>query len=212
LASDIRRIDAPQLKAQLHDGGEIALLDAREEGVFARRHLLLASCVPLGRLELLVDDLVPRRCARVVWCDDEEGSALRAAARMSALGYQDVAVLDGGIAAWEVAGYRVYSGVHVPSKAFAEVVEHEAGTPYLSALELKGLIDNGADIAIFDSRSYEEYHNNSIPTAISVPGAELVYRFADLTPSPDTTIIVNCGGRTRSIIGAQALINAAATR
>ena len=93
MASDIRRIDAPQLKAQLHDGGEIALLDAREEGVFARRHLLVASCVPLGRLELLVDDLVPRRSARVVWCDDEEGSALRAAERMSALGYQDVAVL-----------------------------------------------------------------------------------------------------------------------
>jgi rhodanese-related sulfurtransferase len=208
LASDIRRIDAPQLKAQLHDGGEIALLDAREEGVFARRHLLVASCVPLGRLELLVDDLVPRRSARVVWCDDEEGSALRAAERMSALGYLDVAVLDGGIAAWEAAGYRLYSGVHVPSKAFAEVVEHEADTPYLSAPELKGLIDSGADIAIFDSRSYEEYHNNSIPAAISVPGAELVYRFADLVPSPDTTIIVNCGGRTRSIIGAQALINA----
>ena len=70
------------------------------------------------------------------------------------------------------------------------------------------MIDGGANIAIFDSRSYEEYHNNSIPTAISVPGAELVYRFADLVPSPDTTVIVNCGGRTRSIIGAQALINA----
>jgi rhodanese-related sulfurtransferase len=98
--------------------------------------------------------------------------------------------------------------VHVPSKAFAEVVEHEAGTPWISAPDLKALIDSGADIAIFDSRSYEEYHNNSIPTATSVPGAELVYRFADLTPSPDTTVIVNCGGRTRSIIGAQALINA----
>ncbi|HYM73752.1 MAG TPA: rhodanese-like domain-containing protein, partial [Stellaceae bacterium] len=119
-----------------------------------------------------------------------------------------VAVLDGGIAAWEAAGYRIYSGVHVPSKAFAEVVEHEAGTPWISAPELQKLIDSGADIAIFDSRSYEEYHNNSIPTAISVPGAELVYRFTDLTPSPDTTVIVNCGGRTRSIIGAQSLINA----
>jgi rhodanese-related sulfurtransferase len=127
---------------------------------------------------------------------------------MSALGYQDIAVLEGGVAAWQAAGYRVYSGVHVPSKAFAEVVEHEAGTPWISAPDLQALIDSGADIAIYDSRSYEEYHNNSIPTAISVPGAELVYRFADLTPSPDTTVIVNCGGRTRSIIGAQALINA----
>jgi rhodanese-related sulfurtransferase len=208
VTSDIRRIDAQQLKVQLHDGEEIAVLDAREEGVFARRHLLLASCVPLSRLELLVDDLVPRRAVRVVWCDDGDGAALLAARRMAALGYQDVAVLDGGIAAWEAAGYRLYSGVHVPSKAFAEVVEHEAGTPWISASDLKALIDSGADIAIFDSRSYEEYHNNSIPTATSVPGAELVYRFADLTPSPDTTVIVNCGGRTRSIIGAQALINA----
>ena len=208
MADNIGHVDAHQLKAQLHDGGEIALLDAREEGIFHARHLLLASCVPLSRLELVIDDLVPRRGARVVWCDDGDGSALRAARRIIGFGYTDVAVLDGGIAAWEAAGYRLYSGVHVPSKAFAEVVEHEAGTPWISAPDLKALIDGGGDIAIFDSRSYEEYHNNSIPTAISVPGAELVYRFADMVPSPETTVIVNCGGRTRSIIGAQALRNA----
>lgn len=205
----IKRIDARALKAQLHDGGELTLLDAREELPFGRRHLLMASCLPLSRLELLVDDLVPRRGTRVIWCDDGEGLAARAAERMSALGYHDVALLDGGIAAWEAMGFRIYSGVHVPSKAFAEVVEHEAGTPWISVQELQALIDRKADIAIYDSRSYEEYHNNSIPTAISVPGAELVYRFADLAPSPDTTIIINCGGRTRSIIGAQSLINAA---
>src|SRR6478672_3176030 len=204
----VKHIEARELKRQLHDGGEIALLDPREEGVFARRHLLLASCVPLSRLELLADDLVPRRTARIVWCDDGDGSALLAARRMASFGYTDVAMLDGGIAAWEAAGYRVYSGVHVPSKAFAEIVEHEADTPWISAPDLKALIDSGADITIFDSRSYEEYQNNSIPSAISVPGAELVYRFTDLVPSPDTTVIVNCGGRTRSIIGAQALRNA----
>ena len=113
-----------------------------------------------------------------------------------------------GSAAWEAAGFRIYSGVHVPSKAFAEVVEHEAGTPWITAEQLKELIDARADIALFDSRSYEEFHGNSIPTAISVPGAELVYRFADLVPSPETMVVVNCGGRTRSIIGAQSLINA----
>src|SRR5690349_18378205 len=57
----VKHIEARELKRQLHDGGEIALLDAREEGVFARRHLLMASVVPLSRLELLIDDLVPRR-------------------------------------------------------------------------------------------------------------------------------------------------------
>jgi rhodanese-related sulfurtransferase len=65
LSDRTKRIDARTLKAQLHDGGEIALLDAREEGPFSRRHLLLASCVPLSRLELLVDDLVREAAARV---------------------------------------------------------------------------------------------------------------------------------------------------
>ena len=122
----VKRIDAHSLKTCLHDGGEIALLDAREEVPFDRRHLLLASCVPLSRLELSVDALVPRRTARAVWCDDGEGLAERAATRMSELGYTDISLLDGGVSAWEAAGFPVYSGVHVPSKAFAEVVEHEA--------------------------------------------------------------------------------------
>ena len=208
MKSGVRRIRADDLKAQLRDGSEIALLDAREEWTFGKRHLLMASCVPLSRMELRVDDLVPRRGTRVVWCDDGDGLADPAAERMAALGYTDVSVLDGGLAAWEKAGHRIYSGVHVPSKAFAEVVEHEAGTPYVTAQQLKTLIDSKADIAIYDSRSYEEYNNNSIPSAVSVPGAELVYRFTDLTPSKNTMVIVNCGGRTRSIIGAQSLINA----
>lgn len=208
MTTSIKSISAAVLKVALHDGGEIALLDAREEVPFDARHILMAACLPYGRIEVLIDDLVPRQGTRVVWCDDGDGLADAAAQRMAGFGYSDVSVLEGGIASWEAAGHPIYSGVHVPSKAFAEVVEHEAGTPYIDAAELKSLIDSKADIAIYDTRSYEEYHANSIPTAISVPGAEIVYRFKDLTPSPDTMVVVNCGGRTRSIIGAQALINA----
>jgi rhodanese-related sulfurtransferase len=208
MSGSIKRIDARDLKAALHDGLEIALLDAREELTFGERHIFMAACLPLGRIEVLADDMVPRRQTRVVWCDDGGGLGERAAQRMADLGYSDVSVLDGGIAAWERAGFRIYSGVHVPSKAFAEVVEHDLGTPWISAGELKALIDGSREIVVLDSRSFIEYQSNSIPTAISVPGAELVYRFKDLVPSPSTMVIVNCGGRTRSIIGAQSLINA----
>ena len=48
----------------------------------------------------------------------------------------------------------------------------------------------------------------SIPRGRSCPGGELVYRMNDVVPSPDTLVIVNCAGRTRSIIGTQSLINA----
>ena len=204
----IKRIQPDTLRAALHDGAEIALLDPREEGIFNDRHLLFAACAPIGRLEILIGDMVPRPNVRAVWCDNGEGLAEKAAHRMLALGYTDVAILEDGIDAWEAAGYPVYSGVHVPSKAFAEVVEHEAGTPHMTAEDLQAMIERKADIAIFDTRSYEEFHENSIPEATSAPGVELVYRFKDLVPSPETLVVVNCGGRTRSIIGAQALINA----
>jgi rhodanese-related sulfurtransferase len=197
-----------ELRARFRAGGEIAIVDAREEGSFHERHLLMASCLPLSRLELIAPGLLPRRSVPIVVCDGGEGLAERTAARLIEGGYSDVAVLAGGVAAWQAAGFPVYSGVHVPSKAFAEVVEHEYGTPWISAEELAERQKLGEPMAIFDSRSYEEYHSNTIPGAISVPGAELVYRFRELVPSSDTFVVVNCGGRTRSIIGAQSLIDA----
>ena len=203
-----RKITAAELRRRYQAGGEIAIVDAREEGVFHERHLLMASCLPLSRLEVIAPGLLPRRSAPIVVCDDGEGLADRAAARLMEGGYTDVSVLDGGVKAWEVEGFPVYSGVHVPSKAFAEVVEHEMGTPWISAEELAERQKRGERLAILDSRSYDEYHSNTIPGAISVPGAELVYRFKELVPSPETFVVVNCGGRTRSIIGAQSLIDA----
>src|SRR3546814_1799571 len=66
----------------------------------------------------------------------------------------------------------------------------------------------GEKLVILDSRPMDEYHKMNIPGGIDVPGAELVYRVRDLAPDPDTLVVVNCAGRTRSIIGCQSLINA----
>jgi rhodanese-related sulfurtransferase len=201
-------ISATQLNQWLQDGNELAIVDAREEDTFATAHLLLASCLALSRLEQIAPRLLPRRNLRIVVCDAGGGLAQRAADRLCAAGYTDVSVLSGGIEAWRHAGFPIYSGVHVPSKAFAEYVEHEGGTPAVTPADLAVRIAASDDLVILDSRSYEEYHTNSIPGAVSVPGAELVYRFQGLVPSPETLVVVNCGGRTRSIIGAQALISA----
>ena len=67
---------------------------------------------------------------------------------------------------------------------------------------------SGANIAILDVRRFDEYATMNIPGSVSVPGAELVLRAGWVAPDPETTIIVNCAGRTRSIIGTQSLINA----
>ncbi len=203
-----KTVTAEELRAMLLDGEELALLDVREEGAFSESHLLFASSLPLSRLEFGIDVLVPRRGTRTVLCDDGSGLAERAAGKLAGFGYTDVSVLDGGTAAWERAGNVLFSGIYVPSKAFGEYVEETCHTPNITAPELKARLDAGDDIVVLDSRPMDEFRRMNIPTAIDVPGAELAYRVHDIAPSPDTTVVVNCAGRTRSIIGAQSLIKA----
>ncbi len=204
-----KTVTPKQLRDWIVDDDELALLDVREEGVFGRDgHLLFAVCAPLSRLELDIRALVPRKSVRVALCDGGDGLAERAAEKLASWGYSDISILAGGMPAWEAAGYVVFRGVNVPSKAFGEFVEHLSETPSVSAEELKGMMDRGDNMVVLDSRPWGEYRRMNIPTGTDCPGAELAYRVHDIVADPATTVVVNCAGRTRSIIGAQSLINA----
>jgi rhodanese-related sulfurtransferase len=131
----------------------------------------------------------------------------RAAARAAALGYRNVFVLAGGAKAWGEAGYTLYAGVNVPSKVFGELVEHRRHTPRVSAQDIVSMRAAEEDFVIVDGRPFAEYRKMNIPGGICCPNGELVLRIRDIAPDPNTKIVVNCAGRTRSIIGAQTLID-----
>lgn len=187
---------------------EIALLDLRHEAAFATGHPLFAANMAVDRIAIEAAVRLPRKGAPIVLFDDSEGLVAAGAERLAALGYSNVRALDGGLKAWRAAGYEVFEDVNSYSKAFGELVEARRHTPSLSADEVAKLIADKANIAILDVRRFDEYATMNIPGSVSVPGAELVLRAGQAAPDPDTTIIVNCAGRTRSIIGAQSLINA----
>ncbi|MEI6282787.1 MAG: rhodanese-like domain-containing protein, partial [Alphaproteobacteria bacterium] len=197
-----------QVRAAWITRSEIALIDLREEDPFAKDHPLFAVQIPLSRLELEILDKVPRKAAPIVLYDNGEGLTSRAAHVLSSLGYTAVSELDGGLEGWRKAGYELFQDVNSCSKAFGELVEHCRHTPSLPAPEAKALIESEFDLVVLDARRYDEFQTMSIPRGMSVPGAELVLRAREIAPDPTTTIIVNCAGRTRSIIGAQSLINA----
>lgn len=123
------------------------------------------------------------------------------------MGYRDASILKGGLSGYALVG-EVYRDVNVPSKAFGELVESINHTPSLSARNVKELLENESDVAVLDARRFEEYNTMSIPSGRSCPGGELLYRVFEAVPSPNTTVVVNCAGRTRSIVGTQSLINA----
>ena len=206
--AEAQTIGVAMLREWLADGGEIALLDVREEGQHCDGHPLLAVNLPYSRLELDILRLVPRKSCRVVLVDDGDGVAARAARRLQHLGYGAVHILGGGVQAWSAAGFPLFPSSNVPSKGFAEIVEIDEHTPHVTAAELAEMQRQGRNLTILDSRTVEEFNRFHVPGARTCPGAELVYRFADLVPDPETLVVVSCAGRTRSIIGAQSLLNA----
>lgn len=202
-----KAIAAPTVKAMLSDGEEIALLDVREAGQYADGHPFFAVPLAYSRFEIDLERLVPRRSVRLVLIDDGDGVAERAASRAERLGYTDVAVLDGGAPGWKAAGYTLFDGVNLPSKTFGELVEIERHTPRITADELVAMQKRGDDLVIVDGRTWAEYQRFNIPGGISCPNGELPLRIDAIVPNPKTRIVVNCAGRTRSIIGAQTLID-----
>ncbi len=199
------------IRADLLSRREVALIDVREEDHHARSHPLFAANLPLSRIETDAFALLPRRNVPIVLFDAsgaEDGLAVRAAVLLRSLGYANLALFEGGVAGWARAGGELFRDVNVPSKAFAELVEAVRHTPSLSAEQILARIESGANMMILDARPFHEYQSMSIPGGINVPGGELALRMADLVPDPATLVVINCAGRTRSIIGAQSLINA----
>jgi rhodanese-related sulfurtransferase len=200
-----------QVRCALLSREELALLDLRHEAAFATGHPLFAANMAADRIGLEAETRLPRKDVPVVVYDAGEGLVPRAADRLAALGYTDVRQLDGGLKAWQRAGYELFQDVNSYAKAFGELVESRRHTPSLPADQVDRLIASNANIAILDVRRFDEYATMNIPGSVSVPGAELVLRAGSIAPDPDTTIVVNCAGRTRSIIGTQSLINAGVT-
>ena len=202
-----RKVSAKDVKAWLSDGHEIAFLDVRELGPYSEGHPFFVVPLPYSRLEIDLPRLAPRRSVRMVLLDGGDGIGERAARRAEAMGYTAVHVLDAGAPGWAKAGYTLFAGVNVPSKTFGEVVEIARHTPRITAAELAAMTARGENMVIVDGRTPAEYKRFNIPGGILCPNGELALRIADIVPDPKTTIVVNCAGRTRSIIGAQTLID-----
>lgn len=196
------------VKVALHGAREIALLDVREHGEFAAGHPFLATSLPLSRFEPELLRLLPNPGTRIVFFDEGEGArATRAARTAQALGYRDAAVMAGGAVAWQAAGYALFEGEHVPSKAFGELLLEACDVPTVSAAALDARRRQGERILLLDGRPFDEHRRMCIPDSICLPNGDLAYRIGFAVENETTPIVVHCAGRTRGIVGAQTLRN-----
>lgn len=202
------RVTAGELAAMGADGEELAVLDTRDVAAHACGHVPGSCPVPASELELRLSGLLPRRAVRVVVIGEDDMAAHRAGHRIRRIGFTNVAVLAGGVESWQQAGYEVHDGMHTMSKAFGEHVAHARSTPMMAADELRSRREQGSPIALVDCRPEPEFTARHVPGAGHAPGTELLARVLGMDLRPGTPVVVSCAGRTRSIIGAQTLIDA----
>jgi rhodanese-related sulfurtransferase len=201
-----RQISCRDLAALMASEALHAVFDVRERGEFNAGQITNATSLPRSQIEFRVAELVPNRRIPIVVYDEGEGRASLAAASLAKFGYENVSVLDGGLSGWQKENLPTVSGVNVPSKAFGEKVYHERSIPEISPEELKSLQEKTPDLMIFDVRTPEEYGRFCIPGGLNVPGGDLILWVDALTRNPEMAVVVNCAGRTRSIIGTAALL------
>ncbi len=190
----------------LERGSTLALIDVREHGEYNAAHIPGTSSLPRRLIEFRLARLVPCPAVQIVVCDDDERRAWLAARTIEKMGYTRVAVLEGGVNRWASLGLSIEWGMNVPSKDFGEGVEVRHHVPSIEATDLDRRIKSGEPVIILDTRTPEEYRRACIPGGRSVPGGELAFRIADIARSHrDVLVVVNCAGRTRSIIGTRIL-------
>lgn len=192
--ADLMRSDTPH-----------AVLDLRERAAYERAHVYRATSLPRRLLEFRLPALVTARRTPIVLCDEDGRLAALAGPTLAAMGYTAVQALAGGLVAWRAAGRPLVQGLNVPSKVLGERVLHERATPQIAPRDLEARLARGDDLVIVDTRTPEEYARGCVPGAVNVPGGELVLRISELVARPDTTVVVHCGGRTRSYVGAESL-------
>lgn len=182
-----------------------AVVDVREPMEFNAEQIHRTTNLPRGWLEFRIAGLVPVKSTPLTVVDDDGGRAGRAAETLERHGYAGVRLLSGGLPGWKAAGLPTVSGTNVPSKEFGEEVLHEDRIPEIEAEALHALIEGKGPLRIFDARTENEYERFAIPTGVSLPGGELILHAWDMDQDRETPLIINCAGRTRSIIGAGAL-------
>src|SRR5665647_1605529 len=151
-----------QVRCALLLRDEIALLDLRHEASFATGHPLFAANMAAERIALEAETRLPRKEVPIVLYDAGEGLVPSAADRLAALGYTDVRQLDGGLRAWQAAGYELFQDVNSYAKAFGELVEQRRHTPSLPAEDVAALMAGNANVAVLDVRRFDEYATMNI--------------------------------------------------
>ena len=102
--NNMKTISPGELTELMNSDALCADFDVRERGEFNNGQIPNSTSLPRSQIEFRIAELVPNKKITIVLYDDNGERARRAARTLAECGYSDVAVLDGGLPAWQLAG------------------------------------------------------------------------------------------------------------
>ena len=110
-AASVTFMSLAELKSRVEAGdNEMIVLDVRERDAYEAAHVPGAHLLPRGQLELRVNEELPDPTRRIVTCCEFGRISTLAAATLRQMGFMRTVALDGGMKAWQEAGYPVATG------------------------------------------------------------------------------------------------------
>jgi hydroxyacylglutathione hydrolase len=187
----------PAKLVELIKGTDAVVIDTMSYLEYMDHRIPHSQCIPLEELDKRLPESFPNKEQPLVfYCESEEcprgGLAYRKAER---LGYENIYVLEGGIAAWKKAGYDI------------ERVKRVKREPVISikASKLQSLIKEKKGLLILDIRSEDAFRADHIDDAKNIPLYVLHKRLREI-PKNVPVLVVDENGR-RSFLVCCYLIN-----
>jgi rhodanese-related sulfurtransferase len=184
-------------EAYVDKGIPVVLLDARRAEFAQTAHLAGAVAmtpqqVAAGAKKAFPD---PKLKAPIIVYDGVGGEAAVAAARaLVRAGQSNVQVMQGGLIAWQSAGYGVETGKAAATQVVYVPKPRPGSVP---AEEFTKLATNTpADVLILDVRNQDEANNGMIKGALLIPEEDLSGRMGEVPK--DKRIIAHCATGIRA--------------
>lgn len=177
------------------------LLDVRLPEEYERGHVPRSISLPLGQMALAHENFLAVRGAPVFVVSDDDLRPVWAASLLRNLGFRDVAILDGGLRAWDRAGLPLQQGT--PEPTVFRLEEARAHAALIDPPALQARLESSA--LALDVRSIGEYGFAHIPGTRWLPRGRLELDVEGTAPEKNAPLVVICDNGTRSTLAAGTL-------
>jgi rhodanese-related sulfurtransferase len=180
----------------------VYLVDVRSPTEYAQGHIPGSIGIPGGQAVQRADDFIAVRNAKVVFVSHGQARAVMAAYWFKQMGFENVAVLQGGVQGWIRDGQSLSTETSVVRILILDKADAKAR--YVNPTELDSLSSSTGPF-ILNVGTSQEYQAGHVPKSLWLSRGWLELKINGLCPDPSQPIVITCPTGQQSILAALTL-------